>query len=184
MSIRSMGERAALASVHASDQEKKTVISAVRVAPRVGEGAARLEGAPKSDTGGIGKYVDQVTTWIPTESIGLFLAFAGAFAVFDSLAQELALAGAALVLTAIYSWTNAKKEFQKRKKLPDRKALVSSTGIAAVAFISWWFAFPGSWVTDPRDLGLAAFWPSLFLAIVALLAPLVAKKLGVEPNKS
>lgn len=135
----------------------------------------------------VSQYLDSVTTWIPTETIGLFVAFAGFFAVFDDFTKEMVLGGVVALLTVIYA---AASSIGAQKQIPDgpaqgrRRTAVTTSLLALIAFAAWWGALPGSFATDSEELGLDPFFPAIALAAVALVLPLVARILKVEPGSS
>ncbi|WP_131105978.1 hypothetical protein [Ornithinimicrobium sufpigmenti] len=102
--------------------------------------------------------------------------------MFENSSQEFALGVVAAGLTAVFAALSSLNAQTANTLLgPDgrTRTAVTTAGLAVLAFVAWWGALPGSFATD--ELELAPFWPSLFVAVVSLCLPLVARALKVEP---
>lgn len=146
----------------------------------------QVEAPPKPEKPNpLAEYWDSVTAWIPSEAVGLFLAFTGFFSVFDDTAKELVLAAVVALFTVAYAAQWSVKAHKKRgiTKGVRRKAFVTAV-VALIAFGAWWLATPGSLAYDKKELGLDPFWPAILLVVVALGIPFPAGWFGVEPIKS
>lgn len=196
MSIRAMGVRSALRTAQSENLASPgPVVSGIGTTlPGQPVGADQppatppdenVEAPPKPQKRNpVSEYLDSVSAWIPSEAVGLFLAFAGFFTVFNDTAKELVLAAVVALATMAYAAKTSVGAHKMRGLKTGAKKAVITALIALVAFGAWWFATPGSFAYDEQELGLDPFWPAIVLAVVALGIPFPAGWFGVEPLRS
>lgn len=189
MSVSSMGVRSALRQFQdlQPEPEGAVVVSALAVPPAAGQAPAATpsapQGAPTNPVSPLAEWVEKLTAWIPTESLTLWVAFAGFFSVFDKTRDEFALVAAVAVLTGL--WAYAASTGAQRRRTPDsvsKEKAYATCLLSIIAFLVWWTATPGSWVTT--DLDVPALYTALLLVATVAVLPYVARKFGVEPLRA
>jgi hypothetical protein len=178
MSVSSMGVRAALRTAQDVGRASKRSVVVSALGSPAGDSAPAA--APATKTNPIAQFLEKLTAWIPSESIALFLGFGGFFAVFEETSKEFALLGSTLAITFVLAFT-ATYGAHKRRGLAEGAATKAAlTGVVAtVAFVFWWAATPGTWLT--ADQGLDSFWVALALSVLVFGLPYLARALGIEP---
>lgn len=109
----------------------------------------------------------------------MFLAFGGFFSVFDDTTKEVALVVVVGVLTLGYAASASRAAQVRRSQAHNTATSAKTAGVALFAFLVWWIATPGTWLTADEDVD--SFWVALALAVVVATLPWLAKKLKVEP---
>lgn len=172
-----MGVRSALRVVQDNDPgvSPGVVVSAVQPPGGQPDGAPD----PAQAASPVAELLEKITAWVPTESVGLFLAFGGFFNVYSDTTREVALVVVVGALTLAYA-AGASRTAQLRRNQPHDSATSAKTaGVALFAFLVWWIATPGTWLT--ADEGVDSFWVALVLVVVVAALPTIAKWLKVEP---
>lgn len=208
MSIRSMGVRSALRSAQllnlapagsvvsgiggvagaAPPPDATTAGSPAAPAPTIpaAAGTPTVTGSPNTPPSPVGDFLDRVSAWIPSEAVGLFLAFGGFFSVYGDTTEEVVLGIVVGLISFAYGAASAVSAHRKRP-VPGasvkRQAILTGS-VALLAFAVWWFATPGSFATDPEDLNLNPFFPAIILATFALGLPFLASILKIEPLRT
>ncbi|MEM8924521.1 MAG: hypothetical protein AAGD35_13550 [Actinomycetota bacterium] len=171
-----MALRQALRQVQDANQALPgPVIAAVQPAGPGGQ----PQGHPEDSGNALNERVEMLTAWIPTESIALFIGFGGVFNVFDNTTYEIALFVVVALVTVGYAIQASLAAQQRRQQPRDLRRAVITAALAEVAFLVWWFATPGSWLT--ADRGVDTFWVAMGLIVVTAGIPWLAKALKVEP---
>ncbi|WP_338887392.1 hypothetical protein [Rhodococcus sovatensis] len=187
MALATMGVRAALRTVQDSSgtPDHRPTVVVDTIAYDQADGDAAPEGTLKKQVGGSAKFLESLEAWIPAEVIALFV-FGTGFAnvLTNAWYYEFTLLAACILITVVYAYLSV-TEAHKRRSIGDKAKMknkpVTTVFIAVVAFIVWWSATPGTWLTT--DMGVPTFFPSIVLAVSVLLIPKIAEKLGVEPAK-
>lgn len=181
MSIMSMGVRSALRQAQLVAQNPApggVVISALQPA-----GAGQAPAAnPGNSQSPVGQLLEKLTAWIPTESIATFIAFAGFFEVFKHTAYEFTLVVVIAVLTVPFAIQASRTSQLRRGLTVSNSAAIKTAALAVFAFLIWWLATPGSWLTS--DENVAPFYVAIGLLLVVFGLPFLASALKVEPVSS
>ena len=109
----------------------------------------------------------------------MFLAFGGFFSVFDDTTKEIALVIVVSLLTLGYAAGASRAAQRRRNQLHNGATSAKTAGLALFAFLVWWIATPGTWLTADEDVD--SFWVALALAVVVAALPWIARRLKVEP---
>jgi hypothetical protein len=82
-------------------------------------------------------------------------------------------------LTVWYAYSAAKGAQERRNQPHKTGSSATTAALALVAFLVWWVATPGTWLTADEDI--SSFYVALGLVVVVAALPSVAKALRVEP---
>jgi hypothetical protein len=138
--------------------------------------------------------IERVTQWVPTEAVGLYVAFLGLFSPSGSTGRW-ALFGVGIALTVTFLALNSalvkkravdswKKDGEQGQRPPGIAAwrLAMLLAICVVAFVAWACALPATpfldWWSDATVVGGAA------VLLLAAALPKIAEIVGVNMPKT
>lgn len=175
MAIATMGVRSALQTYQASNREFTTVVEALTTPDR-----SRVEAAPKKTTSSdlIAKLLEDISAWIPTETLTLWLLFVTAFNVFNNTQTEIIVGFVTVVASGLYGALASMAAHDRRNYARQPKKAVTVGCIAAISFFVYWMATPGAVAT--ADWNIQPILPVGLAALFVLFMPFVAAGLGVD----
>lgn len=182
MGIAAMGVRSALRTVQDSEPvaegHAKLAVTDVLAIP----GKEGVLGKPtKADPGDkAASKLEELAAWIPTETLALWIGLVSAFSLFDDTTVEATVGGILILLTGVLGYFSSVGA-HNRREITDRRKAVSTGVVAAIAFAIYWMSMPGSLAT--ADFDLHPVFPALLLGLSLIFLPMVARALGIEPQK-
>lgn len=127
--------------------------------------------------------LESISTWVPAETLALWLGITTASNLFNDTIAEVIVGGSLVLASGLVVFV-ASVEAHKRRGRSDTPKAVKAGVVGAVAFFIYWMAVPGSIATDEWAWHPAI--PLLLVGLALIFLPMLATllKLDIRKNQS
>lgn len=124
--------------------------------------------------------LESIATWVPSETLTLWIAITTASNLFTDTVAELIVGGSLVLASGVVVFVSSLGA-HKRRDTSNKPKAVKAGVVGGVAFFIYWMAVPGSIATDEWAWHPAI--PSLIVGLALIFLPMLASALELDIKK-